>query len=398
LPHITSNLLPLDELNSEPWAFGDIEELKVLRLLGNVNNNLENVSKRIFQGLRTSADSVYVFSGFEDLNNYYRVVSTETKKQYLLEKDLLKFLAKGKNIKRFHIRKTSKLILFPYKEFEGKVELIPSEIFEKKYPKTWAYLNECKERLESRERGKMRNEKWYAYIYPKALDIMHLPKIITPDIAYQPTFALDPIGIYYFTSGYGIIPNERYPKKYILALLNSKVLEFFLRKQSTDFRGGYRSFEFRFIKKLPIYPAKPEKQLPLVTLTDYLLFLNQYYYDRYESQKKNNPDIETIKEYFDDLANSLVFELYLGEEIGTDITQLVNNRLKEINYDDWIKLEFKEDITPEEQVERSKLEENNLRVIYDVYRNLDSDRRLQEAMYSLKFHPMIKTILGLGND
>ena len=42
------------------------------------------------------------------------------------------------------------------------------------------------------------------------------------------------------------------PPKYILGLLNSKLLEWFIRQTATQMRGGYYSYESRFIKNLPI--------------------------------------------------------------------------------------------------------------------------------------------------
>ena len=40
--------------------------------------------------------------------------------------------------------------------------------------------------------------------------------------------------------------------KYLLALLNSRLLDWFHHQGSTRFRGGYFSYESRFIKNLPI--------------------------------------------------------------------------------------------------------------------------------------------------
>ncbi|MCL4480877.1 MAG: BREX-1 system adenine-specific DNA-methyltransferase PglX, partial [Candidatus Thermoplasmatota archaeon] len=46
---------------------------------------------------------------------------------------------------------------------------------------------------------------------------------------------------------------------YILALLNSKVLEFYLKNISTPFRGGYFSYGKRFIDKLPLLIPKDSR-------------------------------------------------------------------------------------------------------------------------------------------
>ena len=50
-------------------------------------------------------------------------------------------------------------------------------------PKSWEYLKENYERLRNREKGKMRHENWYAYVYPKSVSMFAKKKIITPSIA-----------------------------------------------------------------------------------------------------------------------------------------------------------------------------------------------------------------------
>jgi len=102
----------------------------------------------------------------------------------------------------------------------------------------------------------MHGSQWYGYIYPKALDVMPLPKIFTPDIAPHASFSFDQTGEIFFTGGvaggYGILVNAAYRPEYVMGLLNSTLLDWMLRQSATQMRGGYYSFESRFIKGLPI--------------------------------------------------------------------------------------------------------------------------------------------------
>jgi len=85
---------------------------------------------------------------------------------------------------------------------------------------------------------------------------MPLPKIFTPDIAARASFSLDETGDAFFTGGvsggYGILVKPGYSREYILGLLNSKLLEWIIRQTATQMRGGYYSYESRFIRNLPI--------------------------------------------------------------------------------------------------------------------------------------------------
>ena len=148
------------------------------------------------------------------------------------------------------------MILFPYAVRNGNSALITEPQLKTEYPLTWAYLTDNKDYLENRENGKMLGEKWYGYVYPKALDVMPLPKIFTPDIAARASYSLDKTGDAFFTGGvsggYGILVEPEHSREYILGLLNSKLLEWIIRQTATQMRGGYYSYESRFIRHLPI--------------------------------------------------------------------------------------------------------------------------------------------------
>ena len=102
----------------------------------------------------------------------------------------------------------------------------------------------------------MRNDRWHGYIYPKALDVISRPKVITPDLAAQPSFSLDETGETFFTGGaaggYGVVVQAGVCRLGVLGLLNSKLLGWFISQTATTMRGGYYSYEARFIQHLPV--------------------------------------------------------------------------------------------------------------------------------------------------
>jgi len=116
-----------------------------------------------------------------------KIFSPEKQSEYWLEPDLLHPLVKGGDSCAYRLDRTNRRILFPYgPDANGKGTLIPRERLEECYPLTWAYLLANHQYLENRENGKMGHDGWYGYVYPKALDVMPLPKIFTPDLAPEP--------------------------------------------------------------------------------------------------------------------------------------------------------------------------------------------------------------------
>jgi hypothetical protein len=244
-------------VTADEWNFSFGRKSLLLDKLNQMPTKLEQATSRIFQGLKTSADKIYIVKELEREPHRVKIYSKEKEAEYWLEPDLLHPLIKGGDSKRYFLSRTNRLILFPYeRQKDDSAQLIQAAKFKTDYPLTWAYLSDNKKFLENRENGKMRGLRWYGYVYPKALDVMPLPKIFTPDIAPNSAFSLDATGECFFTGGvaggYGILALPEISREYLLGLLNSKLLEWFIRQTATQMRGGWFSYEARFIRGLPI--------------------------------------------------------------------------------------------------------------------------------------------------
>ncbi len=171
--------------------------------------------------------------------------------------------------------------------------------------------------LEDREGGIMKGDNWYAYGRNQALDVVHLPKIITPDLASSASYCYDPEGPTILLAELQVVMEYFLKRdinpKYLLALLNSRLLDWFHHQGSTRFRGGYFSYESRFIKNLPIriidFNNPKEKVLhdDLVKLVDVMLDL------RKREQKAEGHELEQFKrqiEKTDREIDERVYELY----------------------------------------------------------------------------------------
>lgn len=314
-------IIPISKISSKEWNFTLGEATFLVDRLNSIKTKLENVSDRIFQGLKTSADKVYILEKIQERDNQILVYSRQTDREYWLEPDLLHPLIKGGDSKAYWIGPTNLLILFPYaKQKNGNVALIPSKLFECEYPLSWNYLLENKEFLEQREKGKMRTDKWYGYIYPKALDVMALPKLFTPDIALSSSFSFDIDGDLFFTGGvsggYGIKVSSDYSPYYLLGLLNSRLLEWLLQQSSTQMRGGYYSYESRFIKNLPIRKIEsPTKENTFISIVRYILFAKKKVGVDSASMESSSPYDQVMVNYFEQIIDALVYELYLPEDL-----------------------------------------------------------------------------------
>lgn len=208
----------------------------------------------MFQGIRTSANEVYVLNVTKDEGDTPLLFSKALEKNVRIERNILKPFLRGEDIKAYSITQPTQYVIVPYRVEEGSAKLLDAKILKDKFTLCWDYLLENREYLENREKGKMRHDRWYAYVYPKNLNQFGQPKIITPDIAPRSSYALDEKGEFSFVSGYGIVLNEDVPYslKFILGLLNSRVLDFCFKQISSRLQQGFYRYFSQYISQLPM--------------------------------------------------------------------------------------------------------------------------------------------------
>jgi len=316
----TKGKISLNDVKSDEWNFVVGEQAELFNKLRKMPMKLENIAEKIYQGLITGADSVFILKNV----SCNRFISDATKKEYSLEKDLIHPLCKGSvDIKRYFIGDLTKSILFPYKIENGQAQLLSTQELEKNYPLIWKYLLENRNTLESRERGKWKHNRWYAFGRSQNLNAMEQKKILTPSIADSASFTVDLSGKYYFVGsggggggGYGItLKNDiEVSYEYVLGVLNSKLIDRYLKSISSRFSGGYYAYNRQYIEKLPIRTIDFKEKSDKI-YHDKIVSLVEQIYDIYKrlSKAKMSTEKAILQRQIDTIEqqiNQHVYELY----------------------------------------------------------------------------------------
>lgn len=240
---------------SNPWVFSNATVSNWLDSVRADHKTLGEITTKIAQGIVTSSDEVYF------LNRQGKVYHSEaTGRTHRLEPTVVHPLLKGSvHMKRWCPLASDRTVLFPYENHRGKWRTIPADKFETEYPLAWAYLIENRKRLEGRESGRMKGRKdWYAYVYPKNLEVMGSSKILVPAIGTTAEYCLDAKGEFYFVGsggggggGYGIL-TDAVDLSYLCGLLNSSCLDTFLKKVTTPFHSGWFAYSKLYLAQIPI--------------------------------------------------------------------------------------------------------------------------------------------------
>jgi len=246
--------IPADRFTPDDWNITIGPGADLFATLSQMPVKLGDIAERMAQGIRTSANEVYVLDIVSESGTMITARSKQLDCEVKLERSSVSLFLQGREIKPYRVLPSGKVVIIPYRYRDGTVVLIEEAEYRKGFPHAYEYLKMNKAMLEERENGRMRGSRWYGFVYPKNIDVMASKKILVPDIADRAAFALDEQGDYAFTSGYGITlaANVGESPKYLLALLNSRVLDFYLKSISTPLRGGFFRYFTQYIGQLPI--------------------------------------------------------------------------------------------------------------------------------------------------
>ena len=323
----SEGFVPAARITAAEWNFTIGKAAELFEKLSKMPLKLGDLT-HLFVGLQTDADDVFILEEVRREKDRVLCESASTGKQHWFEQDHLKPFLKGSlNIRRYYLSDVTKRLIFPYDVKDGKAPLIDEKEYKRRYPLTWHYLEQNRERLASRNKGRMGKE-WYGYVYKKNHTLFGAPKLLVPAIATGSCFAADLEGKYYFVGsggggggGYGITLREstKFSYAYLLGLLNSKLLSGYLKGTSTPFRGGFIALNRQYIEQLPIRgidfsdAAEKARHDKMVLLVERMLDLHK----KLAAAKNPNDktQLEREIEATDRQIDQLVYELYgLTEE------------------------------------------------------------------------------------
>lgn len=273
--------LSYNNLTHEKWNLLSNTEINLFDKLHKQPLTAKEVFSKIFVGLQTSADKIFLLDGHIEgdfVKGYSKSLDCEVK----IELGLTKPMLKGQDVSRYKELKNENFVLFPYNiSLDGKAEPMSEEEIAQKFPLGYQYLKENEQELRSREKGRFdKPNQWYLFGRKQGISEVEIPKIMTSEIANYPSMTFDNGKMYHATTVYSFIlrkPSEL-AYKFYLSILNSKLLWFYLSNTGTVLRGGYFRFKTKYLYPFPL-PELPENSESYSQKADLMLSLNEQLQD-----------------------------------------------------------------------------------------------------------------------
>jgi adenine-specific DNA-methyltransferase len=313
--YLNKNGIVLSDLSKESWVILSKSDYEIKNKIAESGTLLKDWKLEFFRGFLTGFNDAFFID--EDKKN--ELILKESKSA-----NYIKPLLRGREIKKYGFNFNEKYVIFTRREF-----LIDE------YQAIKEHLLEYKEKLEPKpndwddtKNGEWQGRKPGTYLWYDFQDniayhtIFEKEKLIWLAISDKPAFALDRSKIYVTAPAYIL---TSHCNKYLMTVLNSKAMEWYLDKVSSSTGVGTNQWSKIFVEQLPIPELDEAERMAYETIAEYLIYLN----DPKQEPVLEKVSNEAVSQVFEDLVNMMVYELYFEEEMKAkeiDVLQFVTEK------------------------------------------------------------------------
>ncbi len=273
--------IPQNSLSEKSWFFLSDKSHNILRKINEKGLPLKDWNIEINFGIKTGFNEAFI-------------ISKQQKELFIKEhknnETILKPLLRGRDIKKYS---------FEFKDL-WLISTFPSKNIDiNNYPAIEKYLKQFERQLQQngeKNSRKKTSNKWFEtqdnVAYWKNFET---DKIIYAEFSSENSFIWDNQKYYPLDTTWSLTGQDC--NKYLLALLNSKLIWFYLKQIVSVL--GTQAFRMKkiYLEQLPLVKLKDKEQQPLIKLVDKII----------EAKKENtNADTQKLEKQIDDL----IYKLY----------------------------------------------------------------------------------------
>ncbi|MBW8015121.1 MAG: N-6 DNA methylase [Planctomycetes bacterium] len=258
----SGSVLPSDAIEGEDWNLTDAETIKTLRKMEASGISLkEYVNGEIYRGILTGFNKAFV-------------IDSKTREKLIEEdpasEDLIKPMAKGDDVRKWHIRDKDRWII-----------VTPINVEIDKYRAIFSHLKKWENELKARQD---QGNHWWELRPCTYYGLYDSPKIHYPEIAKERRFAFDDSGIYPLKTVFTIPTGNMY----LLGILNSSSAWEYLKRVCSvlgdEDKGGRLTLQTIFVEQLPIPKASSGEKKTIEKLVKKCLDAGGINCEKWESE------------------------------------------------------------------------------------------------------------------
>lgn len=242
-PSALAAAMPLERssasINENSWLLSDAGTAQLIEKLTSRGTRLLDLPAQMNRGSSTGNDDAFL-----------------VKQPSQLEQDALRIPLFASDFGRYSFAPERAFhIIFPYKVDSDGYRLLTERELREQFPSVYAHLKSKSTELRKRKQFKA----WFGYSAPRSLPQHECAQIAVPLLADRGIFAMVPPEMrstlcMMASGGFSITISPSAPAhaEYVLGLLNSRLLFWYLRQISNVFRGGWITCTKQYFGELPI--------------------------------------------------------------------------------------------------------------------------------------------------
>ena len=240
---------PQAYFNSKSWNLVEPNLVKLQRKLESSGKTLEQLKTKIRLGIATGSNEAFLIN--------------EEQKRELCEKDpvnaeIIKPILRGRDIARYSYTLSGKYILLA----QNGVNV------ERDYPEIYKHLESFGDKF--RNRG-AQGQHWTNLRACSFYEDFKKEKIVWIELTDLGRFALCHEEIYLLNSAYFLLPPSGVDSKFLLGILNSKAIRFYLNLIAETSGMGTSRWINNYVKEFPIPIVARNQQAPIIQLVNQIL-------------------------------------------------------------------------------------------------------------------------------
>jgi len=294
LPNANGSQNYIKDLNFKKWRLLKTDEQQNIKTIETIGKPIGKLFD-ICVGIATLKDEIFFIDGNNKKNDCY--IKVTDKGTFEIEKEIIKPVYKISDFKnQDEAEHNTRKIICPYNIKDGIATAIPERDFKKKFPKCYAYFLSEKETLLARDKGKVIFEPFYVWGRTQGLTRKG-KKILNPTFSLHPRFLLVEEEDGFFTNGYGLYFREQESNgmfsdlinpitkleniDVVQKILNSYVMDYYVKKTSVSIEGGYPCYQKNFIEKFTI-PEFTENEIRILRNLSDTNDINEFLIEKYQ--------------------------------------------------------------------------------------------------------------------
>lgn len=275
-----------EEIDSRCFTFVDHVTMKLKAKIEDRGVPLKDWDIKICFGIKTGFSEAFI-------------INNETKEKLFKQDskitEILKPILRGRDINKWHYKWAGLWLINSHNGLRSKgVKRINVE---KDYPIIYKHLQQYQENLEIRQD---KGDNWTNLRNCAYLDEFEKEKILYQEMSYESSFSWDNNKMFVNQSCY-IISNAN---KYILSLLNSKLINDYFRLISQTLGTGAFRWIKQYVEQIPIPKISSTEQKPFIELVDRILTITK------DKGYLENTKMQAKAKEYEYQIDQMVYKLY----------------------------------------------------------------------------------------